>query len=260
MKKKLVLLMLVGISLLCASCGKSGTEVEDAQGTEAVTITEAATEEEAENLSETEDTSVTQESESTEAQGEDSQDSAEATIDEAKLEQMLNDTLNWVGLQYNYLENPDIQELTEAQAIPMAYNAVGAIQEDLEQDEEGNLIIPQNILEDTMKSLFGIVYETSEYTPGEYDMVRKVEDGSLRLVQGDWGLASPSFSVQTIEKDTSSNGYIATVNYCTYHWDEERSSETEYVVHYYLTLDEESDYGFVITNLVGEKSVVSTEE
>lgn len=263
MKKKLVLLMLLGTSLVCASCGASDTEVEEAQVTEAVTITEAITDEEAENQSVTEtpeDTTAVQESENTDIQKEDSKENEEAVINEAKLEQMLNDTLNWVGLQYTYLENSDIQELTAAQAIPMACNAVGATQQDLEQDEEYNLIIPENVLEDTMKNLFGTVYDTSEYTPGEYDMVRQAEDGSLRLVQGDWGTAGPGFSVQTIEKDTSSNKYIATVNYFTNYWDEDRSSETEYVVYYYLTPDAESTYGFLITNMVGEKPAASTKE
>ena len=276
MKKKLVLFMLVGMGLVSTSCGNAAAEVETGQ----VSVTEAA-EEETENLSETEvdaeeetenqsetevateketeNLSVTEEAENTEVQGEDSVENKEVTLDETKIEQMLNDTLNWLGLQYTYVENPDVKELTAAQAIPMAYHAVGVTQTSLEEDEEYNLIVPENLLEEAMKNLFGKVYDTSEYTPVEYDMVRQAEDGSLRLRQGDWGTARPSFSIEGIEKDTSSNGFIATVNYFTYDIAEGSNSETEYVVHYYLEPNEESVYRFVITNMVGEKTSASIE-
>lgn len=283
MKKKFALLMLVGTGLLCTACGTSKAEVENTQVTEAVAETEAVTSEETESASETEaatseetegtsetEAVTSEETESTskteeatvteEAQEKDSQEMEETTIDRIKLEEMLENTLNWMGLQYMYLENPDIKELTAAQAIPMAYNLVGQVEKDLEQDEEYNLIIPEEKLEQAMKNLFGTVYDTSEYTPAEYDMVRQGADGSLRLGQGDWGLSGPDFSVQSVEEDEASNSFIVTVNYCIYNWEEDNRSETEYVVRYYLTLNAESEYGFVITNLVGEKPAVSTEE
>ena len=110
-----------------------------------------------------------------------------------------------------------------------------------------------------MKNLFGTSYDTSEYTPAEYDKVVKAEDGSLRYKLGDWGLGVPKFSVEGIEKDTDSDDFVATVNYYIYDAEKESNSETEYVVRYYLAPDEESAYGFVITNLVGEKATVAEE-
>lgn len=250
MKKKLVVLMLVGMSLCTTACGgDSNTTGENAQATETV-ATETPAEEATENPTNTQTEATTQE---------DAESNEEVQIDEAKLEENLNGTLDWIAMQYTCVENPDIKELTVAQAIPMAVAVVGVNQEDLESDEEYNLIIPDDLLEDTMKNLFGTSYDTSEYTPAEYDKVVKAEDGSLRYKLGDWGLGVPKFSVEGIEKDTDSDDFVATVNYYIYDAEKESNSETEYVVRYYLAPDEESAYGFVITNLVGEKATVAEE-
>lgn len=249
MKKKLILFMLVGIGLISTSCGKTEAEVENVQVTGQISITEVATEEKTENAEVPKDVSK-----------QTTKKNEKVTLNEAKIEQMLNDTLNWIGLQYTYAENPDIKELTVAQAIPMAYHAVGVTQKGLEEDEEYNLIVPEALLEEAMKNLFGKVYDASAYTLAEYDMIRQAEDGSLRVAQGDWGTCVPSFFVEKIEQDTSSNGFVVIVNYFTYDGDEGKNSETEYVVSYYLVPDTESAYGFVITNMVGEKTVTCEEK
>ena len=244
MKKKLVLLMLAGMCLCATACGSSDTTAENTQVTEE---TNETTEDVDTEAAETEAT----ETETTE--GTDAETAEEAKIDEAKLEAMLTATIDWIAIQYFEAENPNVSELTVAQAVPMAVHAVGATPETFESNENFELIIPAATLEETMKNLFGISYDTAEYTPVESDRVKKAEDGSISYVVGEWGLAVPKFSVESIEKDTATDGFIATVNYYTYDEETKTDSATEYIARYTLTPNAESTYGFVITNMVGEK-------
>lgn len=244
MKKKLVLLMLAGMCLCATACGSSDTTAENTQVTEE---TNETTEDVDTEAAETEAT----ETETTE--GTDAETAEEAKIDEAKLEEMLAATIDWIAIQYFEAENPNVSELTVAQAVPMAVHAVGATSETFESDENFDLIIPAATLEETMKNLFGTSYDTAEYTPVESDRVKKAEDGSISYVVGEWGLAVPKFSVESIEKDTATDGFIATVNYYTYDEETKTDSATEYIARYTLTPNAESTYGFVITNMVGEK-------
>ncbi|MBQ4529886.1 MAG: hypothetical protein IJA36_04625 [Lachnospiraceae bacterium] len=279
MKKKLVLLMLAGMCLCATACGSSDTTAENTQVTEETnetteavetetteTETAEATETEATEATETETAEATEtetaeatETEATEAtetettEGTDAETTEEAKIDEAKLEEMLTATIDWIAIQYLEAENPNVSGLTVAQAVPMAVHAVGATPETFESNENFDLIIPAATLEETMKNLFGTSYDTAEYTPVESDRVKKAEDGSLSYTIGEWGLAVPKFSVESIEKDTATDGFIATVNYYTYDEETKTDSATEYTARYTLTPNAESAYGFVITNMVGEK-------
>lgn len=293
MKKRLVLLMLVGMSLCVTACGSSNSETsaETTQVTEESTETEASeaetqtseTETSEAETSETEasetetqtsetETSETSEvetqeteaseteaseTETSETEASEAETSETASIDEAKLKEMLTSVNNWVGMQFLYAENPDIQELSIAQAVPMAVHGTGADTETFESDEDYNLIIPNNILEESMKKLFGTTFNTAEYTPAEFDLVKKREDGTLTMGLGDWGLSHPEFSIVTVEKDTASDSFIATVNYFMHDDETNSDSDTQFVVRYTLTPNAESSYGFVITNMVGEK--VATE-
>ena len=236
--------MLAGMCLCATACGSSDTTAENTQVTEE---TNETTEDVDTEAAETEAT----ETETTE--GTDAETAEEAKIDEAKLEEMLAATIDWIAIQYFEAENPNVSELTVAQAVPMAVHAVGATSETFESDENFDLIIPAAALEETMKNLFGTSYDTAEYTPVESDRVKKAEDGSISYVVGEWGLAIPKFSVESIEKDTATDGFIATVNYYTYDEETKTDSATEYIARYTLTPNAESTYGFVITNMVGEK-------
>lgn len=249
MKKKLVLFMLAGMCLCATACGSSDTTAENTQVTEETNETTEAVDTEA---AETE-TAETEATETETTEGTDAETTEEAKIDEAKLEEMLTATIDWIAIQYFEAENPNVSELTVAQAVPMAVHAVGATSETFESDENFDLIIPAATLEETMKNLFGTSYDTAEYTPVESDRVKKAEDGSISYVVGEWGLAIPKFSVESIEKDTATDGFIATVNYYTYDEETKTDSATEYIARYTLTPNAESTYGFVITNMVGEK-------
>ncbi|MBQ2801526.1 MAG: hypothetical protein IJF03_09060 [Lachnospiraceae bacterium] len=243
MKKKLVLLMLAGMCLCATACGNSDTTGENTLVTE-----------------ETNETTEAVDTETETTEGTDGAIAEEAKIDEAKLEEMLTATIDWIAIQYFEAENPNVSELTVAQAVPMAVHAVGATPETFESNENFELIIPAATLEETMKNLFGTSYDTAEYTPVESDRVKKAEDGSLSYAIGEWGIAVPKFSVESIEKDTATDGFIATVNYYTYDEETETDSATQYTARYTLTPNDESVYGFVITNMVGEKAVAATEE
>ena len=249
MKKKLVLLMLAGMCLCATACGSSDTTAENTQVTEETNETTEAVETETTEIEETE--IETTETETTEAT--DAETTEEAKIDEAKIDEMLTATIDWIAIQYLEAENPNVSGLTVAQAVPMAVHAVGATPETFESNENFDLIIPAATLEETMKNLFGTSYDTAEYTPVESDRVKKAEDGSLSYTIGEWGLAVPKFSVESIEKDTATDGFIATVNYYTYDEETKTDSATEYTARYTLTPNAESAYGFVITNMVGEK-------
>ena len=271
MKKKLVLLLLVGMTLCVTACGSStsDTSAENTQVTEESTETEVSDAESSETeTSETEASDAeSSETETSETEASDAETSETetsetelvevASIDEAKLNEMLTSVNNWIGMQFLYAENPNIQELSVAQAVPMAVHGTGADPETFESDADYNLIIPNNVLEESMKKLFGTTFNTAEYTPAEFDLVKKKEDGTLTMGLGDWGLAHPAFSIETVEKDTASDNFIATVNYFLHDDETNSDSETQFVVRYTLTPNTESAYGFVITNMVGEK--VATE-
>ena len=223
MKKNLAMLMLVGTSLICASCGSSNKEAASSQVTEAVETTENTTE-----------------------------GNSEIALDEAVLEPMLNDTLDWMAMQYTYVEDPSITELSVAQAVPIACSAIQKNHiDDLEADKD-LYIVPQNLLEATMQNLFGKTYDIATYTAEEYDRVEVSLDGSLRLAVGDWGLTTPQFSIESIEKNDSTDTYTVTVNYSMYDNETESDSETKLVVNYTISPNEESEYGYVITNMVTE--------
>lgn len=222
MKKNLAMLMLVGTSLMCASCSSSDKKTESPQATEAVQATEAA-----------QDTT---------------EGNTEATLDETKIESILNDTLDWVTMQYTNIENPSITELSVAQAVPMACSAIEKNHSDLEADND-LYIVPQDIFEETTKNLFGTTYDITTYTPAEFDKVSKAEDGGLRLAVGDWGLATPKFSIANIANNDDAGSYMVTVNYYLYDEETASDSETKLVVNYTVTPNEESTYGYVITNM-----------
>lgn len=256
MKKKLVLLMLAGMCLCATACGSSDTTAENTQVTEETNETTEAVETETTEIETTE--TETTETETTEAT--DAETTEEAKIDEAKLDEMLTATIDWITIQYLEAETSNFSELTVAQAVPMTVHAMGPTSETFESNENYDLIIPSATLEETMKNLFGTSYDIAEYTPVESDRVKKAEDGSLAYAVGDWGLAVPKFSVESIEKDTATDGFIATVNYYIYDEETKTDSATQYTVRYTLTPNAESVYGFVITNMVGEKAVAATEE
>ena len=103
-----------------------------------------------------------------------------------------------------------------------------------------------------MQNLFGKTYDIATYTAEEYDRVEVSLDGSLRLAVGDWGLTTPQFSIESIEKNDSADTYTVTVNYSMYDNETESDSETKLVVNYTISPNEESEYGYVITNMVTE--------
>ena len=225
------MLMLVGTSLICASCGSSNKEAASSQATKAVETTENTTE-----------------------------GNSEIALDEAVLEPMLNDTLDWMAMQYTYVEDPSITELSVAQAVPMACSAIQKNHiDDLEADKD-LYIVPQNLLEATMQNLFGTTYDIATYTAEEYDKVKVSLDGSLRLTVGDWGLATPQFSIENIEKNDSADTYTVTVNYSLYDTETKSDYDTKLVVNYTISPNEGSEYGYVITNMVAEASSSSESE
>lgn len=172
------------------------------------------------------------------------------TPGEAVVGEMLDHVLNWTGMQYFYNEDSNIADLTANEAIAMAAHAANQIQGGLEEDENYNLIVPQDVLNEMMVNYFGKTYDLSEYTNPEYSMVQVTEDGTVLLQQGDWGTIAPQYRIQSIEPDASTQGaYLVTVDYYAYDYEESREIDVHYIVTYQYQPCAESQFGYCITDM-----------
>lgn len=178
-----------------------------------------------------------------------SKDLSQAPTEEV-VEEMLGYALNWTGMQYFYNEDSDISQLTANEAIAMAAHAANSMNGNLEEDADYNLIVPKDVLDNTMADYFGKTYDLSEYTNPDYSMVQVTDDGTVLLQQGDWGTIAPKFTVKSIEPDESTQGaFLATVDYFAYDYEESKELDVHYEVVYKYQPCEESQFGYCITDL-----------
>ena len=242
MKKKNVLIMCGLISLVLTACG--GTDKENAnnagQGEEVIVLDEQV------EVSDTEDVAEDVASEQTETQ----------LPDNMLVSEMLTGFLNWTGLQYFYDEPVAIDKLTAVQAIPMAAHAVGFFHNDLETTPEGQIVIPQNLLEETMTDLFGQSYNVADIADADLtnSMISVSEEGTVILNVGDWGLSAPKFEIENISQAEDTDEVIVVAQYGCIDYETQEEELLGYKVTYRLAKSEGTKYGYVIVDMKVELS------
>ena len=262
MKRKKILALAVATAIVSFSaCGntKNVTTVsestEAAQTMDAENTATASESVETVQVSETEEMTITSEVVQESLQSEDLPEAPPEKV----VEEMLGYALNWTGMQYFYNEDCNISQLTANEAVAMAAHAVNAMNGNLEEDEDYNLIVPEDVLDNTMADYFGKTYDISEYTNPEYSMVQVTDDGTVLLQQGDWGLSAPKFTVKSIEPDESTQGaFLVTVDYYAYDYEESKDLDIHYDVVYKYQPCEESRFGYCITDMQAKAPVNGT--
>lgn len=265
MKKKKVLLICTLLSFSLTACGgeESGNTTNTASVEQEITVQEIEDENSSENEnatnSETETDEAVTSSENESVENSDSEtgsgesgDTQEAALpDREALSEMFTAFINWSGFQYIY-EPVNVDTLTAAQAVPMAAHVAGFFNNDLEQTDEGQVVIPQDLLEATMEDYFGKTFAVSDAgeLTLENSMVSLDKDGTVLLHLGDWGLKGPRFEIKDISlADDGSEDVIAVVEYGTYDLELGEDILTGYNVTYRLAPMENTKYGFVITDM-----------
>lgn len=127
---------------------------------------------------------------------------------------------------------------------------------DLEITEDGQAVIPQELLDATMEDYFGKTYAVSD--AGELDvattMVTVAEDGNVLLQLGDWGTKGPKFEILEISPaDDNSGDVVVVAEYGYYELELGEDELTGYTVTYRLAQKEGTKYGFVITDMKAEQ-------
>ena len=164
MKKKHVLLMCALLTFSLTACGgeEKATVTNTTNAKQEVEVQELENEvdsqEEADGSTQ-EETVTSSEDESDE--NSETVDKEESLLDQEALSEMLTGFIDWSGFQY--LETPiEVDTLTGKQAIPMAAHVVAFFNNDLEQTTEGQMVIPKELLDDTMIQYFGKTFDVSE--------------------------------------------------------------------------------------------------
>lgn len=242
MKRKNVLIMCGLLSLALTACGGKNQETiaNEKQGEEIVVSQEQV------NLADTEEA------------GDDSASKQEETVlpDNMLVSDMLTSFMNWTGLQYFYDEPVVIDKLTAAQAIPMAAHAVGFSHNDLETTPEGQIVIPQNLLEETMTDLFGQSYNVADIADADLtnSMISVSEEGTVLLNVGDWGLSAPKFEIENISQAEDTDEVLVVAQYGCIDYETQEEELMGYKVTYRLAKSEGTKYGYVIVDMKVELS------
>ena len=176
--------------------------------------------------------------------------------DNMLVSEMLTGFLNWTGLQYFYDEPVAIDKLTAVQAIPMAAHAVGFSHNDLETTPEGQIVIPQNLLEETMTDLFGQSYNVADIAGADLtnSMISVSEEGTVMLNVGDWGLSAPKFEIESISAAENADEVLVVAQYGCIDYETQEEKLMGYKVTYRLAKSEGTKYGYVIVDMKVELS------
>ena len=242
MKKKSVLLMCTVLSLALTACG--GTEKEaigHVNQSEDVVVSE-----EQANVVDTEETEA----------GSASNQEETVLPDDMLVSEMLTSFMNWTGLQYFYDEPVAIDGLTAVQAIPMAAHATGFFHNDLEITPEGQIVLPQNLLEETMTDLFGQSYNVADIAGADLtnSMISVSEEGTVMLNVGDWGMSAPKFEIESISAAENADEVLVVAQYGSIDYENQEEKLMGYKVTYRLAKSEGTKYGYVIVDMKVELS------
>lgn len=171
---------------------------------------------------------------------------------------MLNSFLDWSGYLYFYGENISFDALTPEAVMSIAGRAViydHAYDESWskEMTEEDicyyGYAIPADLLDTYMKNYFGKTYDVSAFESDDrYPMVKPLEDGSLLVCVGDWGLVQPKYVI-TDCVENEDNSYTVAVDYFQYDYEEDSNSDVCATAVYTFTPNNDSKFGYVITDM-----------
>lgn len=239
MKKKTVLIMCTVLSLALTACGGNEKETIDNvnQGEDVVVSEEQV------DLADTEETDAFEQDET-------------QLLDEMLVSDMLTSFINWTGLQYFYGEPVALDGLTAAQAVPMAAHATGFSHNDLETTQEGQVVIPKELLEETMMDYFGQTYRVEDVpeTDMANSMISVSEEGKVLLQLGDWGLIAPKFEIEEISAAEDSEEVVVVAQYGSIDYESTEEQLMGYTVTYRLAKSESTTYGYVIVDMKVELS------
>lgn len=171
---------------------------------------------------------------------------------------MLDSFLDWSGQLYFYGEDVAFDTLTPEAAMSMAGFAViynHAYDESWAKEiTEDDMVyygyaIPSDLLDAYTNNYFGKTFDVTSFESSEkYPMIKPLEDGSLLVCVGDWGLVAPQYEVEdTVQNEDGS--YTVKINYFSYDYEESEKSEVRATAQYTLTPNSASTFGYVITDM-----------
>lgn len=152
--------------------------------------------------------------------------------------------IDWIGIQFMQKESPKIDSLDDNMAVSIsvfvAYN-----EGYYDENDDYEIIISQENLDEIAKQIFGKTYSIGSFSGNEY--VTKTDDGQLKLVIGEWGTLYPDYTIQNVKGNN--NKFEIEVGYFTVDAEAGEDSATKYTAYYTFEPSNQSEYGYVITNM-----------
>lgn len=175
--------------------------------------------------------------------------------EEEQLEEALNSFITWAGLQYFY-NGMQFDELNDDIAIAMsAFAAQNNNPDDFQLSEDGvGQIMSSDKIAETSLDLFGKVFDTSKADANVMmqSHLAVMDDGSIDIALGDWGLVVPMLEINAVDKVSPTNEefYINARYYAfSYEDDQEVDSIPSYVCRFICVPNDNSRYGFNIVEM-----------
>ncbi len=180
-----------------------------------------------------------------------------ASINDDSIKKMLDSTLNWSGVLFNY-KPVDFASLTLQEAIPMVGHAIAESELNsptgIPYDEmTGVYTIDKETLDEWTMDYFGKTYESAELdSDGIYGntMVVRDENGGITVGVGDWGLSAPVYDIKEMTQNEDGT-YHVSVDYSQVNYEENIKSEPKYHIEYLLEENKDSKFGFIISDMIG---------
>lgn len=169
---------------------------------------------------------------------------------EAMVKNVLDTILDWTGLQYFYDPQYNYNYLGELEIFEMAAWAAYHDNCDiLDYNSSGAQFVPRDMLQEYERNLFGLTVDSSGFSEGSEFSIEPKNDGSARVWAGDWGLVSPVYEIQRIT-DLGHGEFEVYVYYYAYDWETDEYLYDPYLyVTYTCQIEDESAYGFIITDM-----------
>lgn len=169
-----------------------------------------------------------------------------------ELDSLISETLWWYQMRLNfcyYDENvKKVKSLTPEEAAFMAVMSVceDSLYEELEHTEDYYNILPQNIVKEKERELFGRVYDNVDWSLLENVRIKQNENGDILFPQGDWGSEYPKYEIYDIFDESAEDETLQViVNYYTMQeeWgDEKELPSQDFVVKYDISKGTDGKY------------------
>lgn len=172
-----------------------------------------------------------------------------------RLEESFNSFYTWAGLQ-SFYGGIQFDELSDDVAIAMAAfsaqeNYTG---EPVYSEDGAGQIISVSELNEASMDLFGECFDIKKADANVMmqSHLAVMDDGSIDVALGDWGLVVPQLEILTIDKiSATSEEFIVNVRYYPYSYEDDKEMDTipSYACRFTCVPSDDSRYGFVIMDM-----------